>query len=1208
MQDHPLAVEAKFSKLFRDTVHQLSNSYSLSPKLSTESSNPISGLAGLVNLASSALGNSSLQDDIKPLLDSAQSPTVASTLPTSSYYESDYFLSLTLFDLAINAPTMSISKTLLDMSQHRLPLSRHVVSPTSSLHNAANNKTSVTRIKTLHEMINNYLPLANVSNYSLQDVLLDVTIPLDGVRAPKVMQYYRRLEEHCRQFYVNEQKSLSIERQMKLTGELFENDPQAKLDLIAYVRNVPNQSKSTSPSSSYTNYFSVFHTYLQNFRTLLEKFPLENLPIDVDLSKHSPLSLVHRIVARSSDIDLTQLQLMTSKLNIDISLAVSLNIIRPLFVDKTISTSLSSSSTRRTTLLQQQPIDIFFNRQTSQQNPTSHSLTSGSAKRQMRRSTTFLRRLTSRIDEFQNESQVFSEHPEKFIRTLLTKLLDSIRKLIQESNPSRMTIEQIDKLVVLDDYEEIFNTLPLFTYIDLDQLTTNEERICFYANLHNFFIIISHIELIRTASTQIQTANIFRNDLERLLFLLTTRCDIGQLKQLSLYDIRHYLLKQTIHSEGLKFDIDPKGPFHQYAPTLTDVQRIQIGLLLNDCTSTSTPLIILTPELLVEQLQRSTRDLIDKCVSIKNNETNNSIQLVLPNVLVVQFDQSKDNLIKFIGEFSSNNQTICTLNENRTMNNEILPSRDEFSLNFDYQSLTSQSNKVQRRRSSLPTSTSNTSLASPIDFLPQSTTLPNHLIDSRTIAFVQEKSPALGQILQIYVQSVVHNQSIENDQTPLKSYFASLLLSPTLIESTSSIGDEWFRSIVLNDLTYQHDLLLYLCSLLWNQSKYMEMVQLFDSLLPSFIVHSSYCQILRDLALLNLIKETPKPDYAYNYLRKIHDCHLLVHATLTYLPRFDGPTCLKLLELCLTSCKKSHQDYIPWIQERLNTMYVYKTLCLGALAQFNKCMEKISKDENQLNFSMEDMRIKKTSSKCLTWQRAEEHSQLDPLAVVDMFIYERQFDMGHQWLNLLTNYVEQNLIDRVRMHLVDEHIHWLLKEENIGNGNRIIQVIESISNPNDQWHLCADLMNDLSKDKGVTYTKSIPFSRLFIKFRLIQYILGHFEENSEYFQGEYDRSKLCILATGLTLFFNCIPFEQTDSYVQLIGQPLLIVEQLLMNSSVDIAKTTIETLKILIEKYALQKHISVQQIDQLIEIYTKKSVQLNVAPPHEETSTAVENK
>ena len=271
-------------------------------------------------------------------------------------------------------------------------------------------------------------------------------------------------------------------------------------------------------------------------------------------------------------------------------------------------------------------------------------------------------------------------------------------------------------------------------------------------------------------------------------------------------------------------------------------------------------------------------------------------------------------MIKFIGEYSSNNNILCAINENRSITTEIIPSRTDFSINFDYNFLSSQSDKYQRRRrtSSLPSSSTITTISSSsMDFLPQSTTLPNHLIDSRTISFVQEKSPALGQILQIYVQSVVHNQPIENDKTPLKTYFTSLLLSPMLIESTSSIGDEWFRSIVLNDLTYQHDLLLYLCSLLWNNSKYLEIVELFDSLLPSFIVHSSYCQILRDLALLNLIKQTSEPDHAYNYIRKIHDCHLLVHGTLTYLPRFDGPTCLKLLQLCLTSCKKSHQDYIP---------------------------------------------------------------------------------------------------------------------------------------------------------------------------------------------------------------------------------------------------------------------------------------------------------
>ena len=67
-------------------------------------------------------------------------------------------------------------------------------------------------------------------------------------------------------------------------------------------------------------------------------------------------------------------------------------------------------------------------------------------------------------------------------------------------------------------------------------------------------------------------------------------------------------------------------------------------------------------------------------------------------------------------------------------------------------------------------------------------------------------------------------------------------------------------------------------------------------------------------------------------------------------------------------------------------MYVYKTLCLGALSQFNKVMDKISKNDNQLNVSIEDMAIKKTSSKCLTWQHAREHSQRDSLAVVN-YVY-----------------------------------------------------------------------------------------------------------------------------------------------------------------------------------------------------------------------------
>jgi hypothetical protein len=226
-----------------------------------------------------------------------------------------------------------------------------------------------------------------------------------------------------------------------------------------------------------------------------------------------------------------------------------------------------------------------------------------------------------------------------------------------------MTIEHIEKVLALDDYDDILNALPLLTYLDLGRLMTNDERICFFTNLYNFLIIISHIELVRTTKAQISiTTNIFRNELERLLFLSTTRVDIGQLKQISLYDIRHYILKQNILIDGLKFDLDPTGPYCRYSPSIQTNQNIKIGLILNDCIVSSSPFIILTPELLNEQLQRSTRDFIDKCVTIKTNQTDNSIEILLPYILSIQFDQTKDDLVKFIGEYSSNNDVLCAIN------------------------------------------------------------------------------------------------------------------------------------------------------------------------------------------------------------------------------------------------------------------------------------------------------------------------------------------------------------------------------------------------------------------------------------------------------------------------------------------------------------------------------------------------------------------
>ena len=241
MKEHPLAVEAGFSKLFRDALDELSQT---DPTINVpiETSAPTSALAGIANLTSTALGNASLQNKINPLLEAAHSPTVSSTLPISNYFDHEHFTSLTLFDLAINAPSMSISKTLLDMAQHRLPLSKSAFasSPSSTLHGHSKSSSTASpsppRTKTLHEMINSYATLANTPAGSFHDLLLDATIPLDGGKATKIIQYYKKLEEHCRQFYSNEKGTLPLEQQLKISGELFENDPLAKFDLISYIK------------------------------------------------------------------------------------------------------------------------------------------------------------------------------------------------------------------------------------------------------------------------------------------------------------------------------------------------------------------------------------------------------------------------------------------------------------------------------------------------------------------------------------------------------------------------------------------------------------------------------------------------------------------------------------------------------------------------------------------------------------------------------------------------------------------------------------------------------------------------------------------------------------------------------------------------------------------------------------------------------------
>ena len=212
-----------------------------------------------------------------------------------------------------------------------------------------------------------------------------------------------------------------------------------------------------------------------------------------------------------------------------------------------------------------------------------------------------------------------------------------------------------------EEYDDILNSLQLIAHLDLNRLATNEERLCFFANLYNLLIILSHTELIRTTYTKITTTKLFRNDLERLLFMLTTRLDVGQLKQISLFDIRYHILHQVVLIDGLDLHLNANGPFYQYAPKIIPQQQIKVGLLLNDCIFSSAPFVILTPELVHEQLQRLTRDFIDKCVLIQTNETDKSMFILIPDILQNQFHRTKDQIVQFIGEYSSNNDVLCAI-------------------------------------------------------------------------------------------------------------------------------------------------------------------------------------------------------------------------------------------------------------------------------------------------------------------------------------------------------------------------------------------------------------------------------------------------------------------------------------------------------------------------------------------------------------------
>ncbi|CAF0745436.1 unnamed protein product [Didymodactylos carnosus] len=1211
MESHPLAIEARFSQLFRNTIAKL-NSASSSQVFVVSNTSPTivatSSLNTLAELASSALGNTSIQTDVEQLVESCT--TTLSTIPCSAYVEQEHYVALTLFDLSLSMNSLHVTKTLIDMALNYLPLFNTTQQQQQQQHQ---NKTN----KSIKDMITNYSQLCDAYLFqqshqspstlypkmtTVSEMLCDATIPLNSTKALKTIQYLTRLDQYCKVNYYQQfiEGQSSLVNLTKSAADFFDND-QLKINILSLIKDNTNSSKLER-----INYFSIFYSYIQRFRNLLEKFPIstpsQSTINETYLLQNSPMSIISRIISKP-DIDLKQLQIRTADLNIDISLTVTLNIIRPL-----LSTNTDDQIPPRTLLME--PIDIYsYKKQTTKQLPRRHS--------------TFLKRLMDHLDDIQPNDELISyessliKHPDNIVRSLLTKLIDSIRKTLNSLSPVRtyFSFEHIDKLIETNDYDDILTLLPLLRTLDLNLLINNEQRLCFFINLHNLLTIVSHIELIRSTVDRTIYSKPFRNELEHLLFDMTTRIDIGCLKQLSLFELRYFILRNGLNPsisllENFDFQLDSNDPILHYAPQVHDTKLL---FILTNCTKSSVPIMILTPELIQEQLYHAVSDYVNNCVVyIMDKQI-----LYVPALVYEQFINNttkrldKVELFNFISKYTHNDdlkqflkEAIDTetseLNDSTTIPQsykiQMLLPDNEFALNLDIQCcsplIKSFINTKHRRTNSLPSYTS--SLPSSFNVLTKHPSSHDyHLIDLRTIEFVKEKCPILGEILNIHLLNVVGNTDVILSSSPtfapLQTYFSSLLLQQSILT------DDWFRAVVLNDLSSQHDLLLQLCSQLSSESKWSTIIKILESLLPSFIVHSPYFSTLYDISLINLTRQQTT-EQSYRYIKKIKDFRLLIRSTLTFMYKYNINVCISLLELCLTA-SKNQNEYTILIQTKLDEMSIYKVLCQCAKILFDKYLSRLASDISASD-DLSELAIKKTSQKCLTWQSAKSESLRNSSAVADLFILEHQYDMAHKWYKYLN--INNNII---KMKLIEEHISWLLKEN---DSDKIINVIQMIENLNDKWKLCSELIYDIINEHSTDNNElssnqlqtplSIPFARHFVKYRLIQYILENF--NDDYFirkDSQLNKSKLQLRLSGLSLFFNCIPYEQTDFYIQLIEYPLLIIEQLVMNASIDILKKAIEHLKQFIQKYGEESlKLEQKQIDQLIEYYAKQTVQLHV--------------
>ncbi|TSV02061.1 Zinc finger FYVE domain-containing protein 26 [Bagarius yarrelli] len=266
---------------------------------------------------------------------------------------------------------------------------------------------------------------------------------------------------------------------------------------------------------------------------------------------------------------------------------------------------------------------------------------------------------------------------------------------------------------------------------------------------------------------------------------------------------------------------------------------------------------------------------------------------------------------------------------------------------------------------------------------------------------------------------------------------------------------------------------------------------------------------------------------------RVKDWELRARVVLQSLESLPLHSCLELLQFCLS---ESNPDHMLTLQLRQKK---------HELDMYNRLLSLQPPLEWQ------------------TWQEFKEESSRNPESMFSLLLQTREFDVCAQWVQLYS------VSDQSKLQLQTEHLLHLLEN---GQTVEAFQLLEGLPDSLEVSERALDQRPGLAACHFLS-----------------DYLTLHFQSRMT----PARRRHIHALHLGSKMLLT-LPDASRQAYFQLLAEPLLMLEQLLMNLKVDWVAVAVSTLRTLLP--AQEAGISHLDIDTLLAVYAKKALDFPYAP------------